>query len=97
MVLSMSLTSSEVWLRVELGNWERRGQLTGLAHNTVARLERGKIKNPSWEVIQKLAEALGVPTDQLRDPPPPGKGEASSGEVGGAPSVPSELPRVDQA
>lgn len=44
---------------------EQLGELVGMAHQNVARLESGG-RNPSWETVQKLADALGVSTEELR-------------------------------
>ncbi|AMV28799.1 DNA-binding transcriptional repressor PuuR [Gemmata sp. SH-PL17] len=41
------------------------GELTGLLPNAIARLEGGK-REPGWETVQKLAEALGVATDAFK-------------------------------
>lgn len=38
---------------------------TGLDYNYIYRLERGDRRNPSYEAIQKIAQALSVPPEEL--------------------------------
>jgi DNA-binding XRE family transcriptional regulator len=43
---------------------------SGLSDDTLRRWEAGDPKRlPTWEAVQKLAAALGVPTDTFRDTP----------------------------
>lgn len=42
------------------------GERAGMAYQAIARLERGD-REPTWPTVLKLAEALGVPTDEFRD------------------------------
>lgn len=44
------------------------GELVEMSHQAVARLETGNIQ-PTWPTVCKLAEALGVKTDEFRDTP----------------------------
>jgi transcriptional regulator with XRE-family HTH domain len=57
-------------------------QASGVAQNYISALERGAAENPSHDVLQRLAEALGVPHAELSAPPIPrlvgGDGPASS-------------------
>lgn len=39
---------------------------SGVAHSTISRLERGKIRRPSPHVLDKLASALGVSAAEYR-------------------------------
>ena len=50
------------------GEWEGRA---GLAHNAISRIEQGDV-SPKLETVEKLAEALSIPVEQLqfRDPVP---------------------------
>ena len=43
------------------------GEAAGIGREAVWRLESGR-RSPSWETVQALAEALGVPTDEFRAP-----------------------------
>ena len=40
-------------------------KLTGLSQAYINELENGKKNNPTYEVLQKLAKALGVPVSAL--------------------------------
>jgi transcriptional regulator with XRE-family HTH domain len=51
------------------------GQRTGIAYQTIAKYERG-VNEPTWPIVCLIADALGVPTDQLRDPPAAAQPEA---------------------
>ncbi|MBY0457561.1 MAG: helix-turn-helix domain-containing protein [Gemmataceae bacterium] len=52
-------------LRVAAGmTLEQLGELTGMKHQNIARLEAGG-RQPSWETVVRLAKALGVPTDDF--------------------------------
>jgi DNA-binding XRE family transcriptional regulator len=42
----------------------------GIHRISEARLEAGDV-NPSWDLVQKLADALGIGCEDLRDDPPP--------------------------
>lgn len=44
---------------------------SGLSDDVLRQYETGK-RSPTWESVQKLATALGVPTDSFRTPTPPG-------------------------
>ncbi len=59
-------------------------QASGVAQNYISALERGAAGNPSPDVLQRLAEALGVPQAELSAPPIPrsvaGEGSASSSD-----------------
>lgn len=48
------------------------GELTGIAFQTIAKYERGE-NLPNWKAVEKLADALGVKTDDFR-----GESEAAS-------------------
>lgn len=39
---------------------------SGLSDDAIRRYESGD-RSPTWEAVQKLAAALGVPTDTFRD------------------------------
>lgn len=41
------------------------GERTGIAYQTIAKYERGD-SIPNWVTVEKLADALGVPTDEFR-------------------------------
>lgn len=43
---------------------------TGLTRAPLFKLEAGDTR-PTWDTVQKLAQALGVTTDTFRDPPEP--------------------------
>lgn len=45
---------------------QQLAEKAGTTRQTVHSLESGKY-GPTWEVVQKLAAALGVPTDTFRD------------------------------
>jgi transcriptional regulator with XRE-family HTH domain len=38
---------------------------SGIDQTTISGIERGRIKRPSWEIVAKLAKALGVSPEQL--------------------------------
>lgn len=42
-----------------------------LSDDVLRQYETGK-RSPTWESVQKIATALGVPTDSFRTPTPPG-------------------------
>ncbi|VTT96568.1 ---NA--- : DNA-binding helix-turn-helix protein OS=Leptospira santarosai str. JET GN=LEP1GSC071_0031 PE=4 SV=1: HTH_31 [Gemmataceae bacterium] len=42
------------------------GDLADMAYQTVAKYERGA-SVPTWPVVERLANALGVKTDEFRD------------------------------
>ena len=48
------------------------GDAAGLHWNYVARLESGG-RQPSWDVVCRLADSLGITTDQFRDAVPRGR------------------------
>ena len=39
--------------------------LAGLTRGTVSDIERGKNKNPSWQIVSSLAKALNMPPEEL--------------------------------
>lgn len=39
--------------------------LTGLDQTTVSQIETGKVKNPQYSTVSKLAKALGTTTDEI--------------------------------
>jgi transcriptional regulator with XRE-family HTH domain len=41
---------------------------TRLAHSYYNRLEAGTVPNPSWLVVQALADYFGVSTEEFREP-----------------------------
>lgn len=45
-------------------------QLSGVPASVISELEQGKATNPSWSVLSRLAQVLGVRPEQLI---PPGK------------------------
>lgn len=47
---------------------ERLAELTGMTIGNIGRLESGG-RQPSWETVVRLAKALGVSTDEFREPP----------------------------
>ena len=61
----------------QIKEWrEKRGltqqglaEAAGISVSVVSKLEQGTITDPHWSVVQALANALGVGTDQLRDRP----------------------------
>jgi transcriptional regulator with XRE-family HTH domain len=53
-------------LRTERGmTMEALARAAGLTLSTVARVEKGWIKEPSRRTVRKLAAALGVPAEEL--------------------------------
>lgn len=42
------------------------GKKAGVSQQTIAHLERGR-NGPTWEVVQKLADALGVEVERFRE------------------------------
>lgn len=44
---------------------EELGALAGMAYQTIAKYERGA-SVPTWQTVEKLADALGVKTDDFR-------------------------------
>ena len=53
------------------------GSRAGMAATTIARIERGE-REPTWGVIKKIADALGVDLNAFRDPKPAEDAEARS-------------------
>lgn len=51
--LNRSLTQTEL------------SRLSGVAQGVISDLERGKNTNPSWDVLSRLAQALGVKEEEL--------------------------------
>ena len=43
-------------------------RLTGISQGVISELETGKRTNPTWDVISKIAQILGVRPDQLLPP-----------------------------
>lgn len=43
------------------------GEKAGMGYQEIARIERGE-REPTWSTALKLADALGVPLDDLRAP-----------------------------
>jgi transcriptional regulator with XRE-family HTH domain len=50
--------------------WQQKqlSKESGIHRNTVGWIERGVLPNPSGEVVQRLAEVLGVTADFLLNP-----------------------------
>lgn len=46
---------------------ERLSELAGISAHHIGELERGKSKNPTYKVLSKLADALGVSVFMLLD------------------------------
>jgi transcriptional regulator with XRE-family HTH domain len=64
----------------EAANLSQRqlAEMIGVVYQNIARLERGD-RSPSWKTVVKLAEALGVSTDEFKSEPadePPAPGDA---------------------
>lgn len=45
--------------------WYRLGQMSGIDQAFLAKLAKG-LKSPSWETVCKLADALGISTEDFR-------------------------------
>lgn len=43
------------------------GELAGMGYQEIARIERGE-REPTWTTALRLADALGVSLDELREP-----------------------------
>lgn len=62
----MSLGEFVAARRKELGySRNKLGEMTGISHTEVFRIENGERANPSMKVIANLAKALGVSQDEL--------------------------------
>jgi transcriptional regulator with XRE-family HTH domain len=73
-------------LRRRIGLTQKQlGVLAELNTNTIARLERGDIQDPSGSVVLRLARALNTTTDYLlcgaEDPTPPRRGRRGRGKT----------------
>ena len=44
---------------------DKLSKLTGMAHNTIIKIETGLIKNPKIETVQNIADAFGISLDEL--------------------------------
>ncbi len=49
--------------------WSRyqTAKAAGIGLQTYLNIEDGRVTNTGWEIIQRLADALGVPTDTFRE------------------------------
>jgi transcriptional regulator with XRE-family HTH domain len=53
-------------LRIERGLTQAQvAQKVGVTKNYITMLERGERKNPSLDIVKKIAKALGVPAGEL--------------------------------
>lgn len=52
---------------------EALAKKAGIARVTLTRMETDAIKDPGWQMIQRLAAALGVSCEVFVDKPPPAK------------------------
>ena len=53
-------------LRIERGLTQAQvAQKVGVTKNYITMLERGQRKNPSLDIVKKIAKALGVPAGKL--------------------------------
>ena len=53
-------------LRIERGLTQAQvAQKVGVTKNYITMLERGDRKNPSLDIVKKIAKALGVPVTEL--------------------------------
>lgn len=48
-------------------NQERLAKKIGIHSGTISDLKKGRIKKPSFELIQKIADALEVSLDEFRE------------------------------
>ena len=68
----MNLCEKIVKLRNEKGlSSVQLAKMTGLSRGYLWQLETGGKANPSLDILQKLARALGVTVSELSDSPPP--------------------------
>jgi transcriptional regulator with XRE-family HTH domain len=44
---------------------EQLSEKSGVEQTTISGLETGRIKRPAWEIVAKLANALGVAPEKL--------------------------------
>ena len=44
---------------------EKLARLADISYNTIAKIETGKAKNPTFETLSKLADVFGISIDEL--------------------------------
>jgi len=44
---------------------EKLARLVDISYNTIAKIEAGKAKNPTFETLSRLADVFGVTIDEL--------------------------------
>jgi len=44
---------------------EKLARLADISYNTIAKIEAGKAKNPTFETLSKLADVFGISIDEL--------------------------------
>lgn len=44
---------------------EKLARLVNISYNTIAKIEAGKAKNPTFKTLSKLADVFGVSIDEL--------------------------------
>lgn len=54
------------------------GSMTGVSASYISRIEGGRRRTPSYPIVERLAEALGIPITHLIDVASSDKGEAKS-------------------
>jgi|SRR5581483_1503084 len=78
-------------LRVQFGKTQAElAEQAGLTKDAVSRLERGQ-RSPTWGTVVALATALGISTEEFRQPPtgaaPKGRGRPPKKENADRPAV----------
>ncbi len=68
MILAQNLT--RLRRRAKLTQAEL-AEASGVAQQTVSRLERGEAREPTYATVRALADALGVSSDKLASNPDP--------------------------
>lgn len=44
---------------------EKLARLVDISYNTIAKIEAGKVRNPTFETLSKLADVFGISIDEL--------------------------------
>jgi len=44
---------------------EKLARLVDISYNTIAKIEAGKARNPTFETLSKLADVFGISIDEL--------------------------------
>lgn len=73
---------------------------SGVAQQTISELERGLNINPTWDILSRLSQVLGVRPDQLLPPtklPPKRELKAAKRPLASAQIIATPLYRVEAA